>query len=82
MVCAAHGGARWRDELGTIEALDARRPRKVAAALLGEEALVICSKESFDIIVVDQYMEEAGGGMVSVPQPHLRCPGQRGAGFP
>ena len=28
------------------------------------------------------HMEEAGGGMVSVPQPHLRCPGQRGAGFP
>jgi len=36
----------------------------IKEASTGEEALVICSKESFDIIVVDQYMEEAGGVMV------------------
>jgi PAS domain S-box-containing protein len=36
----------------------------VREAATGEEALVICGKEQFDIIVVDQYMEEAGGVMV------------------
>ena len=36
----------------------------IKEASTGEEALKICSKESFDVIVVDQYMEEAGGVMV------------------
>jgi len=36
----------------------------ISEASTGEEALVICGKETFDIIVVDQYMEEAGGVMV------------------
>jgi CheY-like chemotaxis protein len=30
----------------------------------GEEALLLCGVEKFDVIVVDQYMEEAGGVMV------------------
>ena len=30
----------------------------------GEEALMLCGTENFDVIVVDQYMEEAGGVMV------------------
>jgi CheY-like chemotaxis protein/two-component sensor histidine kinase len=33
-------------------------------AATGEEALEICGKDKFDVIVVDQYMEEAGGVMV------------------
>jgi CheY-like chemotaxis protein len=33
-------------------------------ASTGEEALEICSKSTFDVIVVDQYMQEAGGMMV------------------
>jgi len=36
----------------------------ITEASTGEEALVICGKQSFDVIVVDQYMEEAGGVMV------------------
>jgi nitrogen-specific signal transduction histidine kinase len=36
----------------------------IREASTGEEALEICGKEQFDIIVVDQYMEEAGGVMV------------------
>ena len=36
----------------------------IAEAATGEEALEICGKEKFDVIVVDQYMEEAGGVMV------------------
>jgi len=36
----------------------------ITEASTGEEALVICGKERFDVIVVDQYMEEAGGVMV------------------
>jgi CheY-like chemotaxis protein len=36
----------------------------VREAATGEEALVICGKEQFDIIVVDQYMDEVGGVMV------------------
>jgi PAS domain S-box-containing protein len=40
-------------------------PRAVISeACTGEEALAICGKEKFDVIVVDQYMEEAGGVMV------------------
>jgi CheY-like chemotaxis protein len=34
---------------------------KISEAVHGEEALMICQKESFDIIVVDYYMEEGGG---------------------
>lgn len=33
----------------------------ITEASTGEEALEICKDEQFDIIVVDQYMEEAGG---------------------
>jgi signal transduction histidine kinase/CheY-like chemotaxis protein len=36
----------------------------VAEACTGEEALLICGKQDFDVIIVDQYMEEAGGVMV------------------
>lgn len=36
----------------------------ITEACTGEEALEICGREKFDIIVVDQYMEEAGGVMV------------------
>merc|ERR1712045_639077 len=36
----------------------------ITEASTGEEALVICGNEKFDVIVVDQYMEEAGGVMV------------------
>jgi CheY-like chemotaxis protein len=36
----------------------------ISEACTGEEALAICGKEKFDVIVVDQYMEEAGGVMV------------------
>merc|ERR1712106_1149147 len=36
----------------------------ITEASTGEEALVLCGKEKFDVIVVDQYMEEAGGVMV------------------
>jgi two-component system sensor histidine kinase/response regulator len=36
----------------------------VKEASTGEEALLICGTEKFDVIVVDQYMEEAGGVMV------------------
>ena len=36
----------------------------ISEACSGEEALVIVGKEKFDVIVVDQYMEESGGVMV------------------
>lgn len=36
----------------------------ITEAATGEEALEICGKEKFDVIVADQYMEEAGGVMV------------------
>lgn len=36
----------------------------IKEASTGEEALMICGQEKFDVIVVDQYMEEAGGVMV------------------
>ena len=36
----------------------------ITEACCGEEALVIVGKEKFDVIVVDQYMEESGGVMV------------------
>ena len=36
----------------------------IVEAATGEEALQICGTEEFDVIVVDQYMEEAGGVMV------------------
>jgi signal transduction histidine kinase/CheY-like chemotaxis protein len=36
----------------------------VAEACTGEEALFLCGKQDFDVIIVDQYMEEAGGVMV------------------
>jgi CheY-like chemotaxis protein len=36
----------------------------VKEAATGEEALLICGSEKFDVIVVDQYMDEAGGVMV------------------
>jgi len=36
----------------------------ISEACTGEESLEICGHEEFDVIVVDQYMEEAGGVMV------------------
>jgi nitrogen-specific signal transduction histidine kinase/ActR/RegA family two-component response regulator len=36
----------------------------ITEASTGEEALEICGKEKFDVFVIDQYMEEAGGVMV------------------
>lgn len=36
----------------------------ITEAATGEEALALCAKDKFDVIVVDQYMEEAGGVMV------------------
>jgi CheY-like chemotaxis protein len=36
----------------------------ITEAATGEEALEICKNKTFDVIVVDQYMEEAGGIMV------------------
>jgi len=36
----------------------------ITEASTGEEALELCGMEKFDIVVVDQYMEEAGGVMV------------------
>lgn len=36
----------------------------IREACTGEEALEICGKETFDVVIVDQYMEEAGGVMV------------------
>ena len=36
----------------------------ITEASTGEEALVLCGKQKFDVIIVDQYMEEAGGVMV------------------
>jgi len=37
---------------------------EIKEAATGEEALVMCGTENFDVVVVDQYMEEAGGVMV------------------
>mmetsp|Transcript_3569 Transcript_3569/g.5524 ORF Transcript_3569/g.5524 Transcript_3569/m.5524 type:complete len:1042 (-) Transcript_3569:850-3975(-) len=36
----------------------------IKEASTGEEALLICGTETFDVILVDQYMEEGGGVMV------------------
>ena len=36
----------------------------IAEASTGEEALKICEKNTFDVIIVDQFMEKAGGVMV------------------
>ena len=36
----------------------------ITEASTGEEALEICSRSTFDVIVVDQYMQEAGGIML------------------
>jgi CheY-like chemotaxis protein len=36
----------------------------ITEASTGEEALKICGTEKFDLVIVDQYMEEAGGVMV------------------
>lgn len=36
----------------------------ITEASTGEEALIICGQQKFDVIIVDQYMEEAGGVMV------------------
>lgn len=59
------------DDVKMNRTLLSRRIKKIIApnaiiseAATGEEALVICAKSQFDIIVVDQYMEEAGGVMV------------------
>ena len=36
----------------------------VREAATGEEALKICERENFDVIIMDQYMEGAGGVML------------------
>lgn len=36
----------------------------ITEASTGEAALEICGRYEFDVVVVDQYMEEAGGVMV------------------
>ena len=36
----------------------------IVEAATGEEALQICDKDQFEVIIVDQYMEEAGGAML------------------
>lgn len=36
----------------------------IEEASTGEEALEICAREKFDVMIVDQFMEEAGGVMV------------------
>ena len=38
----------------------------IAEAATGEEALAMCENERFDVIVVDQYMKEAGGVMLGI----------------
>lgn len=35
----------------------------IVEAPTGERALELCSKDNFDVIIIDQYMEEAGGVM-------------------
>ena len=37
---------------------------KITESSTGEDALILCGTEQFDVIVVDQYMEESGGVMV------------------
>jgi PAS domain S-box-containing protein len=37
---------------------------RIVESATGEEALEICGRDKFDVIIVDQYMEEAGGVMV------------------
>ena len=37
---------------------------RIREAATGEEALLICGTEKFDVMIVDQYMESAGGVMV------------------
>mmetsp|Transcript_22473 Transcript_22473/g.50161 ORF Transcript_22473/g.50161 Transcript_22473/m.50161 type:complete len:781 (-) Transcript_22473:2059-4401(-) len=37
---------------------------RIQEAATGEEALLICGKDKFDVMIVDQFMEEAGGVMV------------------
>jgi CheY-like chemotaxis protein len=34
---------------------------KITEAWTGEEALKLCETETFDLIIMDQYMQEAGG---------------------
>jgi len=36
----------------------------IKEAATGEDALLICGQEKFDVMIVDQFMEEAGGVMV------------------
>jgi CheY-like chemotaxis protein len=36
----------------------------IVEACTGEEALEICARDRFDVIIVDQYMEDAGGVML------------------
>lgn len=59
------------DDVKMNRMLLARRIKKGIApnsviyeASTGEEAMVLCGTEWFDVIVVDQFMEEAGGVMV------------------
>jgi len=59
------------DDVGMNRTMLSRRIKRgiapnasITEASTGEEALVVCGNEKFDVIVVDQYMEEAGGVMV------------------
>ena len=36
----------------------------ITEAATGEEALIICREKKFDVIIVDQHMEEAGGELL------------------
>ena len=37
---------------------------EITEACTGEEALTVCSDSTFDVVIMDQYMEEAGGTML------------------
>lgn len=59
------------DDIKMNRSMMKRRIKKAIApnaiikeAATGEDALLICGREKFDVMVVDQFMEEAGGVMV------------------
>jgi signal transduction histidine kinase/ActR/RegA family two-component response regulator len=59
------------DDIAMIRTMFRRRIKKgmapnatIAEASTGEEALEICKERTFDIIIVDQHMEQAGGVML------------------
>jgi PleD family two-component response regulator len=59
------------DDIAMIRSMFRRRMKKgiapnatITEASTGENALEICKERTFDIIIVDQHMEEAGGVML------------------